>query len=150
MAILCIHYVYIYIYIYIYIIHAQTKTLDSRGFDSGRILMLRGGILMPIGDFLEVTSQTILVGIVLAGKTGRMPQELATRASRASGYAPFTKTFRRRQTCDICEHATSAAAELGVEIHHVSRNRGRSQVSLQARKWHVWCLLGPKFGNLGV
>ena len=42
-----------------------TKILDSRGFDSSIILILRGGILMPIGNLLEMLSQGILVGIIL-------------------------------------------------------------------------------------
>ena len=45
---------------------------------------------------------------------------------------------RRHQTCDFGEHATSAPAELGGEIHKVSRNRARTQVFLQARKLHVY------------
>ena len=44
--------------------------MDLRGFDSSRILMLRGGILMSIGNFLESLSQAILVGIILAGRLG--------------------------------------------------------------------------------
>ena len=46
--------------------------------------------------------------------------------------------IRRHQTCDFREHATSAPAELGGEIHNVSRNRARAQVLLQARKLHVY------------
>ena len=33
-----------------------TKTLDFRGFDSSRILSLRGGVLMSIGIFLGIKS----------------------------------------------------------------------------------------------
>ena len=36
--------------------------------------------------------------------------------------------IRRHQTCDFCERATSAPAELGGEIHSVSRNRAHTQV----------------------
>ena len=39
----------------------RTKILDFRGFDSNIILILRGGILMSVGDFLEIVSQAILV-----------------------------------------------------------------------------------------
>ena len=46
--------------------------------------------------------------------------------------------FRRHQPCEFREHATSAPAELGGEIHNVSRNRARTQVLLQARKLHVY------------
>ena len=34
------------------------------------ILILRGGILMPIGDFPKSLSQAILVGIMLVGRLG--------------------------------------------------------------------------------
>ena len=42
------------------------------------------------------------------------------------------------QTCDFSEHATSAAAEFGGEIHNVSRKRTQMQVLLQAQKLHVY------------
>ena len=38
-----------------------TKVMDIRGFDSGRILSLRRGIIVSIGDFQEILSQAILV-----------------------------------------------------------------------------------------
>ena len=47
-----------------------TKILDFRGFDSSRILILRGGILMSIGQFPESSSQTILAGIILVWRLG--------------------------------------------------------------------------------
>ena len=50
----------------------------------------------------------------------------------------FGGMARRHQTCDFGEHATSAPAELGGEIHNVSRNRARTRVLLQARKLHVY------------
>ena len=48
----------------------RTEILDFRGFDSGRILNSRGGILMSIGDFPEMLSQQIYVGIILVGRLG--------------------------------------------------------------------------------
>ena len=48
----------------------RTKIMDFRGFYSSIILMLRGGILMSIGNFLVTLSQAILVGIMLAGRSG--------------------------------------------------------------------------------
>ena len=48
----------------------RTKIMDFRGFDSIIILILRGGILMSIGDFPESLSQSILVGIILVGRSG--------------------------------------------------------------------------------
>ena len=42
----------------------RTKILDFRGFDSGRILILRGGILRSTGGFPESLSRAVLVGIL--------------------------------------------------------------------------------------
>ena len=50
--------------------YGQSKILDFRGFDSRRVLILRGGIFMPIGNFPESLSQAILVGIILGGGPG--------------------------------------------------------------------------------
>ena len=46
----------------------RTKILDFRGLDSSIILILRGGIPRPMGDFLESWSQAILAGIILVGR----------------------------------------------------------------------------------
>ena len=51
----------------------RTKILDFRGFGSIRILILRGGILMSIGDFPEMWSQRVFVGTVLVGRLGVCP-----------------------------------------------------------------------------
>ena len=46
-----------------------TEILDSRGFDSSRILIVRGGILMSIGDAPGILSKRIpAVGMILAGR----------------------------------------------------------------------------------
>ena len=54
-----------------------TKILDFRGFDSSRILILRGGILMSIGNFPEVFSQRILVGSILLRRLGVSGKDLS-------------------------------------------------------------------------
>ena len=59
----------------------------------------------------------------------------ARRGAPAGG--PSRPLPRRHQRCDFGEHDTSAPAELGGEIHNVSRNRARKQVPLQARKSHA-------------
>ena len=76
------HYIYIYIYICTHIqkgafkassssaANLRTKILDFGGLDSGRTLILRGGILMPIGNFPESLSQVILAGRFLVGRLG--------------------------------------------------------------------------------
>ena len=48
----------------------RTKILDFRGFDPSEILILRGGIPRPIGNFPEIMSHAILVGIILVGRLG--------------------------------------------------------------------------------
>ena len=47
-----------------------TKILDLRGFDSSIILILRGEILRPIGNFLEILSRQILAGRFFVGRLG--------------------------------------------------------------------------------
>ena len=47
--------------------YLRTEILDFRGFDSSRILILRGGIPRPIGNS-ESLSQEILAGIILVGR----------------------------------------------------------------------------------
>ena len=42
--------------------------MDFRGFDSSRILILRGGIPRPIGDSPECLTQAMLVGVMLVGR----------------------------------------------------------------------------------
>ena len=59
----------------------RTKILDFRGFDSSRILSLRGGILTSIGNFLESLSRGILVVIVLVGRLGVLQTLRAIRYS---------------------------------------------------------------------
>ena len=41
--------------------------MDFGGFDSSRILSSMGGIPRPTGNFPEVSSQRILVGVILVG-----------------------------------------------------------------------------------
>ena len=48
----------------------RTEILDFRGFDPSIILILMGGIPRPIGNFPEVLSQLILVGMILLGRLG--------------------------------------------------------------------------------
>ena len=49
----------------------RTRNLDFGGFDSSIILIQRGVILMPIGDFPELLSQRILAGVILVGSSSR-------------------------------------------------------------------------------
>ena len=47
-----------------------TSIVGLRGPDSSVILILRGGILRPIGNFLESLSQVMSVGTLLVGRLG--------------------------------------------------------------------------------
>ena len=49
---------------------SPSNIVDFRGFDSIIILVLRGEILMSIGDFPESLSQAMLVGVMLVEKLG--------------------------------------------------------------------------------
>ena len=66
----------------------RTETLDFRGFDSIRILSLRGGVLMSIGDFPETLSQEILAGRILVGRLGVAPssRQLSMQTSARTGF----------------------------------------------------------------
>ena len=46
----------------------RTNIMDFRGFESSIIIILRGGILRPTGDFPESLGQAILVEIMLVGR----------------------------------------------------------------------------------
>ena len=45
-----------------------TKIMDFRGFDSSRVLVLWGGVLMSMGNSPEMLSRRLLVGKVLVGR----------------------------------------------------------------------------------
>ena len=68
----------------------RTSIMDFRGFDSSIILILRGGILMSIGDFLEDLSQAILVGIMLVGRLGVFWSFVAAARRESYPRAPFS------------------------------------------------------------
>ena len=70
----------------------RTKILDFRGFDSSRILILRGGILMSIGNFPEILSQRILVGIILVGRLGVFGAPRARIQGLFTGASPANRT----------------------------------------------------------
>ena len=61
----------------------RTKILDFRGFDSSIILTLRGGILMSIGNTLEILSQGIFGGIIIVGRLGVLGNLRFTRSHQA-------------------------------------------------------------------
>ena len=61
----------------------RTKILDIRGSASSRILVLRGGIIMPVGNLLESSSQRILAGIVLVGRSGAAARSSAKPSRRS-------------------------------------------------------------------
>ena len=87
-----------------YTVNLRTKILDLRWFDSSRILILRGGILMSIGNFPESLSQAILVGRFLVGRLGVAGAECKTPArplvahgrgrQKGPGRAAFCRSYK--------------------------------------------------------
>ena len=71
-----------------------SKLLDFRGFDSSRIVISRGGIPRSIGNLPESSSQRILVGIILVGRSIVRRQSESRRA-----FVPTRETRR-------CDHLT--------------------------------------------
>ena len=59
-----------------------TRILDFKGFDSSRILILRGGILMSVGNFPESLSQGILAGVILVRRLGVGPGSIGSTPAR--------------------------------------------------------------------
>ena len=73
-----------------------TKILDFRGSDSSIISMLRGEIPRPIGDFPEILSQRILVGIILVGRLGVDRDVFETHAGLATDVGSVIKQTEQR------------------------------------------------------
>ena len=75
----------------------RTKILDFTESDSSRILSLRSGTLMPIGNSPEVSSQQILAGIInLRREIGRMPNLNADRRAALLADAQLNVETRAR------------------------------------------------------
>ena len=85
--------------------------MDFRGFYSSRILMLRGGILIPIGKFPESLSQAIFVGIILSreiGRTGAGGFLAKALKTRAKGLVNSLTLRQRKTTLRLGTKKTSA------------------------------------------
>ena len=103
----------------------HTKILGFGGLDSRRILILRGGILMPTGDIPEIASQQILAGTILAGiLIGRRRMNVLKPAATPfrrpiapTSHAPGRLTHLSGGT----EHATSA----NVPLLHLQSSEGQ-------------------------
>ena len=68
----------------------RTKIIDFRGFDSSVVLIFRGGISRPIGNFPESLSQAILVVIILVGRLG-----IGLRGLTSSRTSPLASGWSR-------------------------------------------------------
>ena len=67
-----------------------TTILDFRGFDSSIILILRGGIPRPMGNFPEISSQRIFVGRCLVGRLGILASGFVSASLLLNGHlSPF-------------------------------------------------------------
>ena len=98
----------------------STKILDFRGFDSSRILTLRGGILVSIGDVPESLSQAMLVGIMLVGRLGVLfetvniiKQQTQTYNENTTNTTEIFPGFRSGRLCFVAEGDVWFAEEPG-------------------------------------
>ena len=79
----------------------RTKILDVGGFDSSRILALRGGILRCIRDFPEIVCQRILGGIInISSEIGRNPVTARSRSAYIRPRMPPT-ALRESQSAPL-------------------------------------------------
>ena len=70
-----------------------TSIMDFRGFYSSIILMLRGGLIMSIGDFPESLSQAILVGIMVVGRLGVQTARKGAHSSQSDAANALESRF---------------------------------------------------------
>ena len=101
-------------------------------------------LLLVVCSFLDTVLETELCDCTTLAI--RSPFEHRSRISLIEGMPCVSSRQALNQaapnvrlpcTWHFRAHATSAPAELGGEIHSVSRNRARTQVLLQARRLHV-------------
>ena len=71
----------------------RTKILDSGGFDSSIISVVRGGIPRPIGEFLEMLGQRVSVGITLVGRLGAWSFAAPNKATKNDNNACLTYIY---------------------------------------------------------
>ena len=93
----------------------RTNIVDFRGFDSRIILILRGGIPRPIGNFPESLTQAILVGAMLVGRLG-VTRLSAGRRSQAPAPSPvctigYGQIQERNASLTYSSRPTSAGAD---------------------------------------
>ena len=96
------------------------KILDFRGFDSSRLIILSGGILMSIGSFPELSSQQLLVGIILVGRLG-VSIHMHDHAATISTSLTFCSTARHcaHMLLAVCHTVSRATRNLAqCTIHH--------------------------------
>ena len=94
-------------------LRGQVKILDFRGLHCSMILILRGGILMSIRNFLESLRRRISVGIISAVRLGasdrschhhhgprlRCPQLTKPQANALHDIYIYIYTYRERERC---------------------------------------------------
>ena len=89
-----------------------TKILDFPKFDSSRISISRGGILMSIGSSPEVSSRQIFVRIILVGRLGVTPRPLQPHDLNP-------REYRDRKGGLVVSGSTRVAAgPVGVSLTH--------------------------------
>ena len=109
--------------------------MDLTGFGSSIILILRGGILMSVGDFPESLSQAILVvGIMLVGRLG-----VCTHAPLF--FSIHELSHLRVDACvcllDLCRRRAVSLRELFFECHIGNFYRSYGGLTIRWNNLHV-------------
>ena len=90
--------------------------LDFRGLDSGRALILWGGIPRPIGDYPESLRLAILVEIILVGRLGARTWQVYDAAFEQ-------KLSARRDTITAEDTSNSTRICQGKQLHTINFHR---------------------------
>ena len=95
-----------------------TNIVDFGGFDSSIILISRGGIPRPIGDFPQCLSQAMLVGIMSVGRLG---VQLAARWQRGPEHHGRLVADRIRAELEVllCHNSNYVYIYIYIYIHIV-------------------------------
>ena len=99
-----------------------TNIVDFRGFDSSRILILRGGILMFIGDLPEVLSQQILVGRIVVWRLGVLYPNCPDHPSEMF-FLCGPQRFSEKRTLHAIKHAAPKSGKKFPFLKYAGRNK---------------------------
>ena len=104
----------------------RTNIVDFRGFDSSIILILRGGIPRPTGDFPESLSQAILVGIMFVGRLGVFYGFALSRSSAPGQRLVSTTTTNNNNDNNNNDNHNDDNSDNDDNIEHTKNNKNHN------------------------